>query len=291
MDSAQNVTKKAKRSYGSNLDDTPDIQPTKLKELCANFLEKNFNRSQDELAKIEKNTIDQSKCEQWKNERRIRLTSSNFGKIVKRRPNNISSNIIKNMIYPTFKGNIFTLLIFTIRGLSEESNTIIEYKNVKGNVSVEKAGFKVCADHQFLGASADGIVHEGKEKELLEIKNFLQNNTYLISEAISKVPNFCLEKQGKHVCLKKTHNIYYQIQGQLNIYGFNWCDFVLRRKQPHDIYIERIYRDQVLWKNVMVPKLECFFHKFMLPELAHPRYGTYTGIREPAIPWVILIYS
>lgn len=66
----------------------------------------------------------------------------------------------------------------------------------------------------------------------------------------------------------------------------DWCDFVVRRTNPYDIYIERITRDEKLWTSEMLPKLECFYMKVILPELALPRYGTYTGIRQPEKPWV-----
>lgn len=72
--------------------------------------------------------------------------------------------------------------------------------------------------------------------------------------------------------LKKNHEIYFQIQGQLNVFEKQWCDFVLRRTNPYDMYVERIYRDSRLWENEMVPKLKQFYHKFLIPELALPRY-------------------
>ena len=40
----------------------------------------------------------------------------------------------------------------------------------------------------------------------------------------------------------------------------------------------------------MLPKLERFYYKFLLPEIALPRYGTYTGIRQPASHWVSIEY-
>ena len=124
---------------------------------------------------------------------------------------------------------------------------MIEYKNTKGNVQVEKSGLKVCDEFQFLAASTDGIVveHNGKETimtitGLLEIKNFLQNNSILIKDACTKVPQFCLENTSNELHLKRHHAIYYQIQGQLNIYNLPWCDFVLRRTNPYDMFIENL---------------------------------------------------
>ena len=95
--------------------------------------------------------------------------------------------------------------------------------------------------------------------------------------------NFCLQERNNKLQLKRNHEIYYQIQGQLNIFEKEWC---LRRTNPYDIYIERIHRDRKLWEKEMLPKFEQFYLKFLLSELALPRYGTYSGIRQPLAPWV-----
>ena len=132
-----------------------------------------------------------------------------------RRSNNVSTSVVERMLYAKFKGNIHT-----IRGLTQETNTIIEYKNNHNNVNVRKTGFRICKTHPFLGASTDGIIESstGNEQGLLEIKNFLQTNTLLIKEAATKIQNFCLKAVDNKLQLRKNHGIYFQIQGQLNIF-------------------------------------------------------------------------
>ena len=199
-----------------------------------------MNKNDEELKKVERSSHQQHNSEIWKQERLKRLTSSNFGKVMSRRTTNVSPNLVKNLLYSKFTGNINT-----IRGLAQEENTIIEYTNKNSNVNVTKLGLTICKEQQYLAASTDGLVLEdGKDEGLLEIKNFLQNNKYTIREAIKKVPSFCLQETKNEICLKKSHEIHYQIQGQLNIIKKPWCDFVLRRTNPYDIYIERIYRDE-----------------------------------------------
>ena len=101
---------------------------------------------------------------------------------------------------------------------------------------------------QFLGASTDGIVLEKDKtkttKGLLEIKNVLETNCHLIKDAVNKVPQFCLEIVSNKHLTKRNHPIYFQ--GQLNIFKTDWCDFVLRRTKPYDIFIERILKDEHL---------------------------------------------
>jgi predicted transcriptional regulator len=59
----------------------------------------------DEIKLIKKSTALQSECELWLKERRTRLTTSNFGTICKLRRAKSRANIIKSMLYKTFRGN------------------------------------------------------------------------------------------------------------------------------------------------------------------------------------------
>ena len=119
------------------------------------------------------------------------------------------------------------------------------------------------------------------------MKNLLQNNQQTFQDATKK-PTFCLEVMDGKLRLKRNHAYYFQCQGQLNICNAPWVDFVVRRTNPYQIHIERIFRDETLW-NSMLPKLESFYKKCLLPELASPRIKTSTGIREPELPWVCLL--
>lgn len=206
----ETTSKKAKIAYGSNLDDTPDVSKEKLAELCDAFLNKRIRKNDDEIQAIENASVGQCNSDLWKKERHIRLTSSNFGKIMPRRLNNVSTSLAERMLYSKFKGNIHT-----IRGLAQEKNTIIEYEN-KYNVQVKTTGFRICKIYPCLGASTDGLVHDKNADEhgLLEIKKILQTNTLLIKDAARKMKNFCLEEKQNKLHLKTNHEIYYQIQGQ-----------------------------------------------------------------------------
>jgi len=61
---------------------------------------------------------------------------------------------------------------------------------------------------------------------------------------------------------------------------------VVRRTNPHQLHVERLYRDGNFWNTTMLPKLKSFYYKVLLPELALPRFNTTTGIREPDKLWV-----
>ncbi|KAJ8305331.1 hypothetical protein KUTeg_015876 [Tegillarca granosa] len=146
--------------------------------------------------------------------------------------------------------------------------TVIEYQNHKKTnlnkiVRHHPTGLFISPEHPYLAASPAGKI---------------PINLY---EAVKTVSNFCLELDGNNLKLKRTHDYFYQIQGQLNITDFPWADFVVRTVNPYQIHIERIKIDKDFWLNIMLPKLHAFYHKALLPELAHPSNNTTTGIREP----------
>jgi hypothetical protein len=121
----------------------------------------------------------------------------------------------------------------------------------------------------------------------MEIKNLLKDKALTLTEAVTQCPNFCLELDTNGVLkLKEKHAFFYQCQGVLNIVGKQWIDFVVRTERPYQLHVHRIERDEKLWKDYMLPKLNSFCSKCMLPELAAPRNDVSPGIREPALPWV-----
>jgi hypothetical protein len=144
-------------------------------------------------------------------------------------------------------------------------------------------------DNQELACSPDGIVLNKRTKEigLIEIKNLLKDKALTLNEAVSKTSNFCLQLDTNGCLkLKPQHAFYYQCQGVLNIVQKEWLDFVVRTERPYQLHVERIYRDQTLWNETMLPKLKSFYTKCMLPELAASRNDVRPGIREPKFPWV-----
>lgn len=83
------------------------------------------------------------------------------------------------------------------------------------------------------------------------------------------------------VTLKRTHKYYYQVQGQMAICKRNWCDLVIWT--PTSLTIERIPFDTDFWKNTL-QKLEKFYDRAVLPELASPHFPQEQPIRELPTP-------
>ena len=103
---------------------------------------------------------------------------------------------------------------------------------------MEKAGFRIDTQNNFLGASTDGYVSifvQGKEstkgqKTLLEIKNLLKSKKIMLREvARMKLKNYCVElNQEGTLQLKRNHAYYIQCIGQSHVYQVPWLDAVVR---------------------------------------------------------------
>ena len=281
----ESTRKKARREYGPEaIDVEEDLSQEKLKERKENYVLRHIELSNDKILAIETNSKTQSQSQVWIRERKKRLTSSNFGRIVNRNPKLLVKPIIASLLYSKFKGNQNT-----IKGLKEERITLHEYTFKKAeegvNVAVESVGLIIDPHNKYLAASPDGKVKEiGGETGLLEVNNLLHNKPINLTEACKCIKNFCLEIVSGKMSLKN-HPYYFQCQGQLHITGLPWLDFVVRTTYPYQLHIERILPDKLLWVNIMLPKLKAFYFGALLPELAVPRDGKYPGIREPGL-WV-----
>ena len=287
----QSKTKAAKLAYGPECEQPVSLSPSEEEAAKDKFL-KSIQVTDGEAIKIEEQTKEQSESGLWHRQRHIRLTTSKFGEVMSRKSTTPVAPLVKNILYTTFRGNEATKY-----GLDSEEETrvkYIEYQHAHGKeVSVEGAGFTIYKRNNCLGASCDGYVFDKdiQENGLVEYKNLHSERKSLIMDIVTnkevtkKWGSFCLrrkEKTSKDLMLHRGHKYYYQIQGQMNVSERPWCDFVLRTEI--DLFVERIYRDEKLWSEQMLPKLTAFYTKALLPELAIPRL-TKGGIREPG-KWI-----
>ena len=86
-----------------------------------------------------------------------------------------------------------------------------------------------------------------------------------------------LNSENGSLQLKRSHNYYYQVQGQLAITGRPWCDFVMWT--PKGMTVERIHFHAAFWEGVKM-KLVSFYRRAILPELTLPRHISGQSVRE-----------
>ena len=128
---------------------------------------------------------------------------------------------------------------------------------------VRKSGLWIDTSKGWLACSPDGVIEEdGALVGVLEIKCPYSARDMSPIEACDKLPTFSCQLIDRQLTLKRTHNYYFQVQGQLAITGAKWCDFFVYTSCGFEI--ERIYPDPSLWDDVL-QVLDNFFSSHCVP--------------------------
>ncbi|CAG9763511.1 unnamed protein product [Ceutorhynchus assimilis] len=222
----------AKRSYNVNYDSMSGVVNVKSQE----YLEKaedflnNLKKTAEEIHCIERNTIGQSANPCWIQERAVRITASNFGKICKMRPQTSRATTVKTLLYGNFHGNTATRY-----GNDSEARAIAEFED-KYKVKISQCGLFIDKKNYYLGASPDGLIGD---TQLMEVKCPYSICNMNPAEAIKEKKLAFAEFVDNEFHLKRNHNYYYQIQGQLAIADKQMCYFVVW--SPHGMVVEEIF--------------------------------------------------
>eukprot|EP00794_Sanderia_malayensis_P000921 gene921-228_t len=226
-------------------EDMPDVETGKK-------VQKLVGISVEDASVLCRNTVNQSEEASWYDERSKRLTSSNFGRIIKRKKNIEPSSITKMITNPGSKRN--SVLPASLQwGITNEAVALKKYSEVAFH-SEETLEIESC-----------GLVVSTKlPVGCIEVKCPYAKRGILLSKAAVEDRSFYLQSTDDMLQLKRNHAYYYQCQGAMNILNLPWIDFIVYTEV--DIHIERIQRDTSLWDNLMVPELTDFFVKYNLPK-------------------------
>src|SRR5579863_7707284 len=196
--------------------------------------------SKAERDEIEMKTRGQRDNPAWIEARKNRLTASTFASICKSRDVKATAKALeKNKDRPLYTKAV-------LYGQKTESIAIKAYQQVTG-INVTPCGLFVNLEHSYIAASPDGVTSDGG---IIEVKCPYSAREMTVAEAEKKIKNFYI-KDGK---LKRTHDYYYQIQGELHCTGAKYCNFIVYTSK--DILVERIYPDNELWESKIFPSLE-----------------------------------
>lgn len=205
---------------------------------------------------FEEVTRGQSSTEEWHRLRKNRLTASIFKRVCSRKTNfeSLATDLMSTRHVTTAAMK---------HGIENEPVAAEVYAHSFGR-NVFPIGFVVNPSCFFLGASPDRRVYDPDAAVdkwgLLEIKcttaNSVSSCDYLIPPKTS----------GKtQMQLKRNHDYYYQVIGQMGISGASWCDFFVYAKD--DFYVERITFDEIFFSEMMF-KLCNFFFNFFMPQMS-----------------------
>ena len=201
----------------------------------------------EECNQIEKETRDQSDNPFWHDLRKKRITASKFKRVAARKKD--YETLVAQLKKPVRQTQAMRF------GLANEGNAAATYAQLIG-VNVRRSGFVINPGCPHLGASPDYIVFNPSENDdpfgSMEAKCL---------QCLSVRNAKCLRHINGELKLKKSHEYYYQIQGQLGLTEMQWCDLMVLCKD--DYHIERIYFDQEFFDS-MCTNLNKFYFEFFL---------------------------
>ncbi|KAI8487981.1 hypothetical protein Bbelb_344290 [Branchiostoma belcheri] len=232
----------------------PDVDSATLAKLCEDVSVRMSVNATQQLSYEEK-TRCQVSSPLWRELRKGRLTASKFGEICKRRRTTPCGRIVTDLLY---KGNVTSKSLQW--GRLHEDDAIEAYKEKTGN-KVNPCGIYISTEHGYLAATPDGkVVQPDGEMGLLEVKcpfSAVKGPHPLSPAEAAKNKTFPIQEINGTLQLPKTHQYFYQVQGQLHIADCQWADFVVWT--PVGIHINRIYRDKSFWEKSMFPHLKWFY--------------------------------
>ena len=183
-------------------------------------------------------------------ERIGRVTGSTVGAILGCDPNTTAKDVMRAMVRryhgepPEFKGNIATDW-----GRLHEPLAKMDFLRTTG-VLIEDCGFFIHPEHDWLGATPDGLIQEDGIAEIkcpFGIRNDPQ-------------PKFKTAQEQPHY--------YAQMQVEMTCTGRVWAAFY--QWTPHGDIAEEVLVDEGWWKENL-PKLKAFHDQFLI-ELDNPAH-------------------
>lgn len=192
----------------------------------------------------------EQRSKEWFDARRGKLTGSNVGAALGLNPWQTPQDLIRKMVReyhgaePEFTGNIATNY-----GQEHEPLALMDYLGKTGN-HVEECGVFVHPEHDWLGASPDGLIGDDGLAEV-------------------KCPFGLRNKKGADLVFKtaaEQPHYYAQMQIEMACAGRAWVDFYQWAK--HGDSLERIGWDHPWWDENL-PKLREFYDWY-LSEIDNP---------------------
>ena len=184
----------------------------------------------------------------WQLLRKGRLTSSNFGYILKSK--NVTPSLMKRLLNEYDISSVKSVMW----GVTNEAEAIKSFENYSKNKVIQTGLW--LDESGVLGASPDGLVGDNY---VLEVKCPFKQRDKLLVEALQD-KSFCLQRTDNEISLKKDHVYWHQVQGQLHITQRKLCFFVVWTRN-WTVTIE-IAKDSSWGANILKLKDFYFSHIF-----------------------------
>lgn len=192
-----------------------------------------------------------------------RLIASNFGRVL-RSKSATSEKFLKSIFCPkSFQAPPVDY------GRRNEIKAKSKYLKKYPSRHFYECGLVINKNFIFLGTTPDPkLCDEDGKRAIAEIKCPYRARNWTLREACRK-HDFCLEiiEETDEISLKRNHEYYSQLQGQLMITGYDFCDFIVYIVYTKkDMFEERIYPD-INFMQPMLKNLSTFFKNSAKPFL------------------------
>ncbi|CAB3257324.1 unnamed protein product [Arctia plantaginis] len=242
---------------------TPDMNEVDLKQATASFLARIKDLVKDRKS-IQKKTVLQRDSSEWLELRKLILTASNFGNVIKRKKN--YGNCVKQILY---KKNIS--FVHSIAHGVENEDIALQQLAKQENIMIKPCGLFIDPEIDFLGASPDGVVGEDT---VVEVKCPMAAHKKGMKAAITenKIQILRHNKKTGNTSINKNSDWYFQIQGQLHISRRERCIFGIWGGEDQKMEVLYIKRDEDFWREYMENKLVNFYMTQIIPEIVDSRH-------------------
>lgn len=214
-----------------------------------------IDHSDEDIKQIEVETRSQNNNPNWYRHRQHRLTASRFYEYCK----DVSEEKGKALAESILNPKQFTSKA-TSHGKIYESKAIELFQEclLQNQIKCDECGLFVMKSHPYIGASPDRLL--GTET-VVEVKCPYTSRDREIN-AIT-VP-YLVTDESNNLTLKKSHQYYYQVQGQMMVTDRKFCDFIVYTFQG--LLRISIARDEQFISE-MLPKLTNFYSSYLLPAI------------------------
>lgn len=234
-----------------------------------NFMKGVLHMLPSDIERCAKETVGQRTNPNWSKARRHRITASNFGIVLKavgrgRYPASLFRRLLQEYNLDSKEAVAW--------GNVHEESAIAQYRTAFGAV-VRSTGLWLHSSG-CLGASPDGIIDKAApsvyvfgdasfQPTILEVKCPYSLKDGMARDIVHKKNSCLVEDASGNFKLKKSHEYYDQVQGQIHLTGANAADLVIWT--PKDMMVVRVQKDDQWAQNI--EKLQNFFFEVFLIHL------------------------
>lgn len=227
-----------------------------LENYLSVYYEVHVRVSERESIQICIDTIEQNASTMWKDERSLRITSSNAYSLYtyyscrSDKPKDWKRKIMNIVIPREFQTTA------TMHGIRSELPAINAYMRDFGKVVV-RCGLVVHPNIPWLGGSPDGIVIN--ENKIIEVKCPEVGKNVPLEDMIPSLKYLTTTQR----LLKKNHQYYAQVQMNMLILKCKQTDFIIYSAYEDKCYVQTIHFDEMFMRDVLYSLKEVYFNAFL----------------------------